>query len=80
MAEYRKPLDTILLFAAERDIQINEVTVSPSMYDELIAKVACSTRLYDSRGSSELKYKDTLVKKRKCLICCTHGRLDNAQL
>ena len=69
----RKPIDTILLFAAERDIEINEVTVSPIVYKELVSEVIWESRIKLDNGNSELVYKGVLIRKKPCKGCCTHG-------
>lgn len=60
----------VIEFARQRDIDINRITVSPSMYGLLERGAVLSTIHV---GILELRYGLTVIDKRPCKGCCEHG-------
>lgn len=58
--------------AAMYNIDINEITVSPVMFDDLYREATLVT--YNPKtGPYELRYNNITIKRRKCDTCCQHG-------
>ena len=66
-------LRELITMARTRDIDIDEITVSPALYDEF-NRLAVYSRTYDQDVSETcLRFYDVKINKRKCKGCCTHG-------
>lgn len=65
-------LRSVIDYARCHDIEINEITVSPTHYKRLEAEAAymCS---YDIKGPTVLRFNDVIINKRPCKGCCEHG-------
>ena len=66
-------LRELIASARVRDMEINEITVSPAIYDELNALAAQQQMCAASEMC--LRFYDVIINKRKCKGCCTHGGL-----
>lgn len=67
--EYRW-IRELVVMAQNRDIEINEITVSPTLYEILKDGAALSSTY--SGGALELRFGKVLIKKRPCIRCCQH--------
>lgn len=65
------PLRDLIYFAKCNNIEINEITVSPSYYEILEAE-AIYIGIYDTKGSTVLRFYDVIINKRLCKGCCSH--------
>lgn len=64
-------LREVIYMAKVNDMEINEITVSPSLYNELKAE-AVYTCTYDTQGPNVLRFNNVTIKKRPCKGCCQH--------
>lgn len=60
----------VIAFARQFDIDINKLTVSPSIYKILERGAALSPSHVG--GALELRYGKILIDKRPCTGCCQH--------
>jgi len=64
------PLREIIYLAKCNNIEVNEVTVSPTYY-KILEDEAVLTRIYD-KGPTALRFNNVVINKRKCKGCCQH--------
>lgn len=64
-------LRNIVYLAKCNNIDINEITVSPTYY-KLLEAEAVYTCHYDTKGPTVLRFNNITINKRPCKGCCTH--------
>lgn len=63
----------LIALAAENLIEINELTVSASQYEQLIHDAPVTCKYYDASCTEyALRIYNILIKKRACKGCCSH--------
>lgn len=66
-------LRELIALARSYDIDINELTVNASQYDQLMHDAAVTCKFYDTHATEyALRIHNVVINKRACKGCCRH--------